>query len=291
MHDHDVETDCLSLLTVERETHVTEEEQAKEQSLEAWLAEERERLDEGFSFEPDPSPETSTPDAADDILAQLGLGAGVLAGVVAGHPNPVTFEGCKASTIATALRSHIPADDIRVTVEQTEQATTVTVLQSHEQRPHSFLPALTVTLVETEGTLTVAMSDLSEDVKRGTVGSIGRTALQGSRMLLWRRRGLAGTLAAAGGLMRSLEDLTEEIQDLSLPKRVWAVIDRVGAAAEASYLEQRKRTQALEREREAAERAWTHCEWCGRAYAEDEEDVVQCPSCGAPRGSKPKWLK
>ena len=270
---------------------MTDQRQSEEQSLDAWLAEERKRLDEGFSFEPEPSLETSTPDAAGDILAQLGLGAGVLAGVVAGHPNPVTFEGCSATTIATALRSHITADDVRVTVDETEEATTVTVLQSEERRPHSFFPALTVTLIETDETLTVAMSDLSEDVKRGAVGSIGRTALHGSRMLLWGRRGLAGTLAAAGGLMRSIEDLTEEIQDLSLPKRVWAVIDQVGAAAEASYLEERRRKRALERERAAAQRAWTHCEWCGRAYAEDEDDVVQCPSCGGPRGAKPAWLE
>jgi len=270
---------------------LTEEDKAEEQSLEAWLAEERKRLDEGFSFEPKPSSEPTTPSPADDVLAELGLGAGVLAGVIAGHTNPATFEGCSASTIAKALASYIPDHDTRVTVDKDEQATVVTVLQSQERRPHSFSPALTVTLIETEETLTVAMSDLSEDLKRGAIGSIGRTALRGSRKLLWRRRGLAGVLDTAGGLMESIEDVTEEIQDLSLPKRVWAIIDRVGGAAEASYLEERRRKELLKRQREAAERAWTHCEWCGRAYAGDEEDVVQCPACGAPRGPKPSWLE
>jgi hypothetical protein len=275
----------------EEETNVTEEDQDQEQSLEAWLAEERKRLDEGFSFEPQPRPETSTPAPAQDVLAELGLGAGVLAGVIAGHTNPVTFEGCSASTIAEALKSHIGGRDTRVIAEETDQATVVTILHSQEDRPHNFSPALTVTLIESGETLTVAMSDLSQDAKRGAIGSIGKTALRGSRRILLRRRGLAGVLDTAGGLMQSIEDVTEGIQDLSLPKQVWTVIDRVGGATEEAYLEERRKKEALERRREAAERAWTHCEWCGRAYPEDEEAVVQCPSCGAPRGAKPAWLK
>jgi hypothetical protein len=269
---------------------VPRDEKKVEQSLEEWLAEERKRLDEGFSYEPEPRPADSPPEPAQDILAGLGLGAGVLAGVAAGHPNPVTFEGCSASTIAEALSSHIPGEDTRVTIEETEEATMVRVLQSQERRPHQFSPALTVTLIETDETLTVAMSDLSEDVQRGAIGSIGQGALRGGRRLLLRGRGLAGVLDAAGGLMRSIEDVSENIQDLTLPRRVWAVIDGVGAAAEEAYLKERRRRQVRQRQREAAARAWTHCEWCGRAYAEDETDIVQCPSCGAPRGSKPAWL-
>lgn len=270
---------------------MTEEEKSQEQSLEAWLAEERRRLEEGFTFEPEPSSETSTPSAADDILAQLGLGAGALAGLIAGHPNPVTFEGCDAETIVKALSSHLTGDDIRVSTDRTDKATVVTILQSQEHRPHAFSPALTVTLIETGETLTVAMSDLSQDLKRDAVGSMGKTALRSGQRLLWKRRGLGGVLSTAGGLIESIEDVTEDIQDLSLPKRVWTVIDRVGGAAEVSYLEERRKQELLERQREAAERAWTHCEWCGRAYAEDEEEIVQCPSCGAPRGSKPAWLE
>jgi Zn finger protein HypA/HybF involved in hydrogenase expression len=98
-------------------------------------------------------------------------------------------------------------------------------------------------------------------------------------------------LDAAGGLIAGIEDVAEDIQDLSLPRRVWLVVDRVCLAAEETYLEERRRKQALERERQAAERAWTHCEWCGRAYAEEETAVVSCPSCGASRGSKPEWLE
>jgi predicted Zn-ribbon and HTH transcriptional regulator len=267
------------------------EEKKEEQSLEAWLAEERKRLDEGFSFEPPPPPEDAPPAAAQDVLAELGLGAGVLAGVIAGHTNPVTFEGCSASTIAEALISHIPGGDTRVSVEETQEATVVTVLQSQEHRPQSFVPALTVTLIETDETLTVAMSGLSQDVKRGAIGAIGRGALRGGRRLLLRRRGLGGVFDAAGGLMQSIEDVSEDIQDLSLPRRVWAVIDRVGGAAEEAYLDERQRKRALRRKREEAERAWTHCEWCGRAYAKDKENIVQCPSCGAPRRPKPDWLE
>jgi hypothetical protein len=268
---------------------MTEEEKRQQLSREEWLAEERKRLEEGFSFEPQPTPEGLKPGAADDILAQLGLGAGVLAGVVAGHTNPVTFEGCRASTIANALISEVAGEDTRATVSETEEATIVRILerQGPQQR---FSPALTVTLIEADEVLTVAMSDLSPDVKRGTIGSIGRSALRGSRSILLRRRGLPGVLDAAGGVMEGIEDVAEDIQDLSLPKRLWLVIDRVGEAAEETYLEERRRRLALERKREAAERAWTHCEWCGRAYAEEEADIVQCPSCGAPRASKPEWL-
>lgn len=267
-----------------------EEEKRQDESLEAWLAKERKRLEEGFSFEPQPRPDDASPDAAKDILAELGLGAGALAGVVAGHANPVTFEGCSASTVAKALTSHITDDDTRVTVEETAEATVVTILQSQEHR-HPFSPALTVTLIETDETLTVAMSDLSQDVKRGALGSIGEAALHGSRRLLLRRRGLAGVFDAAGGLLRSVEQVSEDVQDLSLPRRVWAVIDQVGEAAEKSYLAERRRKEILKRQLEAAERAWTHCEWCGQAYAEDEDHIVRCPSCGAPRGPKPAWLE
>lgn len=260
-----------------------------EKSREDWLAEERRRLDEGFSFEPQPNSEDIQRSPADDVLAQLGLGAGALAGVVAGHANPVTFEGCRALIVADALRSELSGDDTRVAVSEAEEATIVTISQAQE--PHyRFSPALTVTFIETHEILTVAMSDLSQDAKRGTIGSLGRTALQQGRRLIFRRRGLAGVLDAAGSLMRGIEDVTEDIQDLSLPKRAWAVIDRVGGAAEETYLEERRRELARERKREVAKRAWTHCEWCGRAYSEDETNLVQCPSCGAPRGPKPDWI-
>lgn len=260
----------------------------EKQSQEEWLAEERKRLEEGFSFESEPAPETK-PSPASDILAGLGLGAGVLASVVAGHANPVTFEGCKPSTIVNALESEFTGDDTQVAISETEEATIVTILQSQETHQR-FLPALTVTLIETGEILTVAMSDLSQDAKRGAIGSLGRTAVRQGGELLLRRRGLIGMLDATGDLVKGVEDVAEDIQDLNLPKRVWSVIDRVGRAAEDAYLEEQGRRQAIERKREAAERAWTHCEWCGRAYAPDEEDVVQCPSCGAPRGPKPHWL-
>ena len=266
------------------------EEQDKRQSLEAWLAEERQRLDQGFTYVPPPPVEDNPPDAAQDILAQMGLGAGVLAGIVAGHANPVTFDGCKASTVEEALVSHVSGGDIRASVERTENATVVTLLQSQEGRPHGFSPALTVTLIETGETLTVAMSDLSGDAKRGAIGSLGRAALHGGQRLLLRRRGLAGALDAAGGLMQTIEEASEDIEDLGLPRRIWAIIDQVGEAAEDAYWEEERREEARNRRRNAAERAWTHCEYCGRAYGQDEEDIVQCASCGAPRGPKPAWL-
>lgn len=260
----------------------------EKQSLEEWLAEERRRLKDGFSFEPKPVPDAE-PSPATDILAELGLGAGVLAGVVAGHTNPVTFEGCKASTIANALGSEFTGEDTQVASSKTEEATIVRILQSQGSHQR-FSPALTVTLIEVGDILTVAMSDLSQDAQRGAIGSLGRTAVRQGGELLLRRRGLVGMLDTAGDLIESVEDVAEDIQDLSLPQRVWRVIDRVGRAAEDAYLEEQGRRRALERKREAAERAWTHCEWCGRAYAPDEDNIVQCPSCGAPRGSRPPWL-
>ncbi len=268
-----------------------EEKHNQQEALEEWLAEERRRLDEGFSFQPQPMEESAPPDPAQDILAQMGLGAGVLAGVIAGHANPVTFEGCSASTIAEAVRSHITSGDNRVAIEETEEATVVTVLQGQENRVDGFFPALTVTLIETSDTLTIAMSDLSPDLKREAVGSIGQAALRSGRSLLVRGRGLGGVLYAAGGWVRSIEEVSENLQDLSLPSRVWGVIDIVGSAAEASFLEGQRTENARERERRSAERAWTHCEWCGRAYPAEDHGVVQCPSCGAPRGPKPAWLE
>jgi hypothetical protein len=265
----------------------------KKQSYEEWLAEEQARLDKGFSFEPQPSSEASAPGAADQIAAGLGLGAGVIGGAVAPHPNPVTFEGCRADVIVTALRKEIADDDTRVQVDSTGDSVVVTVLQSQESRPHDFSPALTATLVETADTLTVTVSDLNQGAVRSAVSSVGDTVLdQGKRLLTGRgRSGVAGLLDAADQVMEGVDDLVEDIQDLGLPKRVWGVVDRVGGAAEEAYLEQQRREQELQQEREAAERAWTHCEWCGRVYGSGEAGVTECPSCGAPRGAKPAWLK
>ena len=55
--------------------------------------------------------------------------------------------------------------------------------------------------------------------------------------------------------------------------------------------EAERKEREAQRKREEAERAWTHCESCGRAYRDDEDSRVDCPSCGAPRGDKPAWLE
>ena len=265
----------------------------KKQSYEEWLAEERARLDKGFSFEPQPSSEASAPGTADQIAVGLGLGAGVLGGAVAPHPNPVTFEGCKADVIATALRKEIADDDTRVQVDKTSGSVVVTILQSQENRPHDFSPALTATLVETADALTVTVSDLNQGAVRGALSSVGSTVLNQAKELLTGRgrSGVGGLLDAAGQVMEGVDDLVEDIQDLGLPKRVWGVIDRVGGAAEEAYLDQQRKEREQQQKREAAERAWTHCEWCGQVYGSGEDSVTECPSCGAPRGAKPNWLK
>ncbi|MBL7063028.1 MAG: hypothetical protein ISS49_02320 [Anaerolineae bacterium] len=262
----------------------------KEQSLEEWLAEEQARLDKGFTFKPQPSSAASKPGAAEGIMAGLGLGAGVVAGTVAPHPDAVTFEGVKAAVIVKALRSEIPDDDTRVQVDEGGDAVVVTILQSQESRPRQFSPAVSATLIETADTLTVTVSDLSQGAVRGALSSVGSTVLDQGKGLLFRRRGIGGLLDTAGDIMESVSDLIEDIQDLGLPKRVWEVIDRVGEAAEEAYLDEKRKEQERQRKREAAEGAWTHCESCGRAYREDD-DRMDCPSCGAPRGPKPAWLK
>jgi len=263
------------------------------QSHEEWLAAERARLDKGFSFEPQPSSAASKPSPADQALAGLGLGAGVVGGAAAPHPNPVTFEGCKAAVIVNALRTEIPGDDTRIQVDKTGNSVVVTILQSQENNPHQFSPALTATLIETPDMLTVTVSDLNQNSVRGTLSSIGSTFLdQGKKVLSGRKAsGATGLLNAASHVMEGIEDLVEDIQDLGLPRRTWEVIDRVGGAAEQAYLAKRREEQELQRKREAAVRAWTHCAWCGRAYADDEDDETSCPSCGAPRGDKPVSLK
>jgi len=263
----------------------------KEQSLQEWLAEEQARLDKGFTFEPQPSSTASKPSAAGGILAGLGLGAGVVAGTVAPHPDSVTFEGVKAAVIAKALRSEIPDDDTRVQVDESGDAVVVTILHSQESHPRQFSPALSATLIETADKLTVTVSDLSQGAVRGALGSVGGTVLDQGKGLIFRRRGIGGLLDTAGNIMEGVQDLVEDIQDLGLPKRVWQVIDRVGKAAEEAYLDEKRQEQERQQEREAAERMWTHCESCGRAYRKDEDDRMDCPSCGAARGSKPAWLK
>jgi hypothetical protein len=262
----------------------------KEQNLEDWLAEEQARLDKGFSFEPKPGSEASKPGAGEDVLAGLGLGAGVAGGALTPHPNPVTFEGCQAEVIVNALRNEVAEVDTRVQVDRIDDSAVVTILQSQENHPHQFSPALTVTLLETDEALTVTVSELDQDAVRSTISSLGSTVLDQGKRVLFRRRGIRGVLDTAGNLLEGVEDLVEDIQDFGLPKQVWEVIDRVGGAAEEAYLRQQKKERELQREREAAERAWTHCEWCGRAYGDDEDDKTAYPSCGASRGPKPTWI-
>jgi hypothetical protein len=264
---------------------------SEDQSLEEWLAEERARLDKGFTFEPQPTSAPSQPGTAEQALAGLGLGAGVAAGVAAPHPNPVTFQGCPALVIVNALRTEIQNDDTQVQVDQTGDSTVITVLQNQEPRPYDFFPALSVTMIEKADTLTVTVSDLDQDTVRGALGSMGSTLLdQGKRVITGRARGVGGIFDAAGHVMKGVEDLVEDIQDLGLPRRVWKVVDRVGEAAEKAYLDEQRQNQERQRQREADIRAWTHCAWCGRAYGTDEADTTSCPSCGAARGPKPDSL-
>lgn len=273
---------------------MADEEKTRDEELthEEWLAAERARLEKGFAYEPRPSSAPAKPGTADEVLAGLGLGAGVAAGSAAPHSNPTTFEGVQAAVIANALRNELPDDDTRVEAERTGDALVVTVLQSQENNPYQLLPALTVALIETAGMLTVTVSDLTERTVRGALGSIGSTVVeQGKRVLFRRRRGVGGLFDAAGNVIEGVQDLVEDIQDLNLPRRVWTVIDRVGGAAEEAYLKDRREKQKARWEREAVERAWTRCEWCGRVYKDDEAERTDCPSCGAPRGDKPASLK
>ena len=166
-----------------------------------------------------------------------------------------------------------------------------TVLQKQEPRPYDFFPALSVTMIEKADTLTVTVSDLDQDTVRGALGSMGSTLLdQGKRVITGRARGVGGVFDAAGHVMKGVEELVEDIQDLGLPRRVWKVIDRVGEATEKAYLDEQRQIQERQRQREAAIRAWTHCAWCGHAYGTDEADTTSCPSCGAARGPKPDSL-
>ena len=265
----------------------------REKSHEEWMAEERARLDKGFSFEPEPTSAPDGPGAGGQVLAGLGLGAGVVGGVLAPHPNPVTFEGCKAEVIISALRKEIADDDTRVQVDMTGGSVAATILQSEKGGARKFAPAVNVTLIEKTDALTVTVGALNQDSLRGTISSMGDTLLdQGKKVLSrTRRSGAGGLLDAAGQVMDGVEGLIEDVQDLGLPRRVWGVIDRVGAAAEQAYLDERRQAEELQRKRALAVRAWTHCEWCGRAYAQDEETRTDCPTCGGPRGDKPAFLE
>jgi len=268
----------------------TPEERDEGKSLEEWMAEEQARLEKGFTYEPKTASAPGKPGLADQIAAGLGLGAGVVAGAAAPHPSSMTFEGCKADVIVTALKREIADHDTHVQVDRTRDSVVLTVLQSQAQHPYQFSPAVSVALIEKSDVLTVTVSDLSEGAKRSTLGSMGRTVLNKGARLLFRRRGVGGLIQTANDVVDGVEDLVEGIQDLGLPKRVWEVIDRVGEAAELAYLDERRKQQEMQWQLKAAERAWTHCESCGRAFRGDEASRVDCPSCGAPRGSKPDWL-
>ena len=271
------------------------EGEARRLSHEEWLAAERSRLKEGFSYTPPPPSEdtTSGAGAADQVLAGLGLGGAAVAGALGPHPNPITFQGVPATVIANALRSEISDDDARVQVSRADEAVVVTISQSQVADPYQFSPALTVMLLETSDALTVTLSELRKSTVRSKLSSIGSTVLEQGRDVLVsrRRRGVGGLLDMAGNVKEGIEDLIDDIQDLTLPRHVWAVIDRVGGAAEEAYLEEVRKARALEWKREAAVRAYTHCEWCGRAYSAAEADLVECSTCGGPRAAKPASME
>jgi len=271
----------------------SEEEQEKKLNLDEWLAEERDRLDRGFQFEPKST--TAEPGASADIegtLAGAGLGAGVVAGAAAPHPDPVTFQGVKPTLIIDALREELTDRDTQIQVNQGQEAMEVTVLQAQEHSPHEFLPALTATLIDTDNALTISVSDLNQRTVRHTLSSMGNTVLREGTSVLVRRkhRGPEGLVDVAGNIIQGIENIVEDIQDLTLRARVWKVIDRVGHAAEQAYLDEQAKLTARQRAHEAARRAWTHCPYCGRAYGKDETDLTQCPSCGGTRGEKPEPL-
>ena len=265
----------------------------KELSHEEWLASEQARLDKGFEFEPQPSSAPSEPGTAGQALAGLGLGAGVVGGALAPHPNPVTFEGGKATVIAKALRSELADDDTRVQVDKTSDAVVVTILQSQKRNAGRFSPAVTATMIEKSNTLTVTVSSLNPGSVRDAVTSMGSSLVDQGKRALSRGSGsgVAGLLDVASQMIEGVEDVVEDVQDLRLPHRVWATIDRVGEAAEQAYLNALQKNQELQREREEARRAWTHCEWCGRAYGDDEDSRTDCLTCGGPRGDRPAFLK
>ncbi len=260
----------------------------RKQSLEEWMAEERARLKKRFEYTPKPVT-SSGPGPAEEVLTGLGIGAGVVGGAVAPHPNPTAFEGVKAAIIADVLESELADEDTHVQVTRTGDSTVVTILLSQADS-RQFLPALTVTLLEAADKLTVTMGDLDRDVVRGAWASIGGEVVEQGKDLLLGRRGIAGMLDAAGNLIEGIGDVAENVDDLALPKQVWKVIDRVGKAAEETYLETKRREREARRQRDEIERAWTHCPACGRAYRPEEIERVDCPSCGAPRGDKPDWL-
>ena len=265
----------------------------EEQSFEEWLAEERARLDEGFSFDPEPTATRAKPSGADQALAGLGLGAGVIGGALAPHPNPVAFQGCRAAVIVKALRAELTDDDTRLQVDRTGDSLVATILEGRSGPHRDLSPAVTVTLIEKPSALTVTVSELDQDTTRETLSSIGGTVLEAGRNVLSGRgrSGMGSVLDVADRLREGVGDLVEDIQDLGLPKRVWKIIDRVGEAAERAYLDEQAERLATEEKRQAAAHAWTHCEWCDRAYGEDEASVMACPSCGASRGAKPTFME
>ena len=260
----------------------------EEKSLDEWMAEERARLKKGFEYEPKPTA-SSGPSTGDDVLAGLGIGAAVVGGAVAPHTNPVILAGVDPSIIANALRSEVADDDTQVQVNRTGDSTMITFLLN-QSNSYQFLPALTVTLLKAADALTVTMGDLDKSVVRGAWASIGGTVVKQGKDALLRRRGPAGLLDAAGDLIEGISEVAESADDLALPKQVWAVIDRVGKAAEEAYLKEKRLREQAQRKREDAERAWTHCPSCGRAFRPEEAQRVDCPSCGGVRGPKPDWL-
>lgn len=258
----------------------------KRKSREEWLAEESARLKRGPTLQPLIPSVTNRGSALDPMRAGLGATGGALAP----HPNPVTFQGCTANVIAEALRAELTDEDTRVEIGQAGKGIVVTIFQSYGRRSYHFWPVLSVTLLQAGEQLTVTVSPLAERAATDALSAIGGTLIKHGIGLLRRPSGLGGLLSTVGHVVQGASELMDHLEDLTLPQRVWAIIDRVGGAAEKAFLEAQWRALEQQRQREAILAAWTHCPYCGRAYAPAEAELANCPACGGARGSKPEWI-
>ena len=94
-------------------------------------------------------------------------------------------------------------------------------------------------------------------------------------------------LAAAATVVQSRYDVV--CDGRTVPLSLWLAL--VAAPGERKTSTDAVAFRLLyQRQREAAEQAWTNCEYCGRVYAEGEGSLTSCPTCGGTRGSKPAWL-
>jgi len=253
------------------------------------LAAIKERLvktDEAF---PQPTADFSTALGIGGLAAGAAavLGIGTAAQTIA-TGGTAQWKGVSPRLVANALEHTFDSETTDAEVEGQENELTVTIyLKPPEDR--TYIPALSVLLVQVQDTLQVNVSNLTSEsvtaaIKRGSKKFLD-VAIKG--FFLWQRRHSIFTNELtdfAQSALTSAFDAAQVVKDLDLEDRVWEVIKQTADAREKVYLVEAERKRLALQDLEKAWDDYYRCPRCGEPL---RENMDYCLVCGRARNVRP----